>query len=71
MPRVSEIYLQPPGRLQRGMLKYTLTNTSKNYCGDWGHQLRGGGREGSIRIMFPNMGGMDNISDYSSQNSLY
>ena len=26
--------------------KNTLTNPSKNHCGDWSHQLRGGGRVG-------------------------
>ena len=37
--------------------KSTLTNTSNNCRGDWGHQLRGWKREEGIIIMFQNMGG--------------
>ena len=70
VPRISELYPQPPGRRQRGTLKNTFKNLSKNCCGDWGHQLRGGEREGSIRIMFQNMRVMGNASDQSSQHKL-
>ena len=40
VPRVTELYPQPPGRRQRGMTNITLTNPSRNRCGDWVHQLR-------------------------------
>ena len=70
VPRIPEIYPQPPGRCQRGMPKNTLKNTSNNCHSDWGHQLRGGEREGRFRIMFQNMGVMGNASDKSSQHKL-
>ena len=70
VPRVPEVYPQPPGQRQRYMPKNTLKNTSKDFRGDWGHQLIGGGREGRIIIMFQNMVIMVNASDQSSQHKL-
>ena len=63
VPRVPELYPQPPGQRQRSMPNITLTNQGKNLRGDWGHQLIGGKREGRIRTVFQNMGGMGNKSD--------
>ena len=47
-----------------------LTNPNKIRHGDWGHQLRGGVREGRIRIILQNMRGMGNKSDQPSQHKL-
>ena len=58
--RDPKLYPQTHGQHQRGMPNITLTDTSKNCRGDWGHQLKKGGREGKNRITLQNMGGMDN-----------
>ena len=71
VPRVPELYPQPPGIRQRGVPKNTLKNPSKNRRGDWGHHLRGGKGEVSIRIMYQNIGGMNNASYQSIQHKLY
>ena len=71
VPRVPELYPEPPGRRQRGMPNITLRNPRNNRQGDWGHQLRGGKRKGNIRITFQNMGGIGNESDQPSQHKLY
>ena len=52
------------------MPNITLKDTSKNRCGYWVHQLRGDKREGSIKIMFQNMGGMGNALDQPSQHKI-
>ena len=61
VPRVPELYPQPPGQRQRGMPNITLTNLSKNRRGDWGYELRKGNSKGRVSIMFQNMGGMVNV----------
>ena len=68
--RDPKLYPQTHGQHQRGIPNVTLTDTSKNCRGDWGHQLRGGERRGSIRIIFQNMRGMGNASDQSSQHKI-
>ena len=52
------------------MPNITLTNTSNNYRGYWGHQLRGEKREVGIRIMFKNIRGMGNTSYQPIQHKL-
>ena len=49
------------------MKDITLTNPSENLRGHWGHQLIGGKKEGRIRIIFQNMGGIVNASDQLNQ----
>ena len=71
VPKVPELHPQPPGLHQRCMPNITLTNPIKNFCGDWGHQLRWEKREGRIMIMFQNMGRMGNKLDQPIQHKLY
>ena len=70
VPRVHELYPQPPVHRQRGIPKETLTNPINNCRDDWGHQLREVKREWCIMIMFQNMVGMDNTLDQFSQHKL-
>ena len=60
VPMVPNLYPQPTGQNQRGMLNTTLTNSCKNCRGDWGHQFRGWLMKGMISIVFQNMGGIGN-----------
>ena len=47
-----------------------LQNTCNNRKGNWGNQIRGGKRKGSISIMFHNMGGIGNASYQHIQQKL-
>ena len=71
VPRVTNIYPQPPVKRQRDMPNITLTNYRKNFQGDWGHHLRGGNSKGGISITFQKMGGIGNVSDQPNQHKLY